>query len=105
MECSDYWNRDSMIVYPVVAINDCLEKGPNHMNPLVRILMGLRKHEYAACADVEKAYLQVQICEKTEICCVYCGWMETECGFIASHVFHSASDPRVFCWQQLWQSN
>lgn len=46
------------------SLNDCLEKGPNLMNSLVHILLRFRKGKFAAKADVEKAYLQVQICEK-----------------------------------------
>ena len=46
------------------AINDTLEKGPNKMNPLLHILLKLRKGKVAAKADIERAYLQVQICEK-----------------------------------------
>ena len=46
------------------SLNECLEKGPNLMNSLIHILMRFRKGRFAAKADVEKAYLQVQICEK-----------------------------------------
>lgn len=46
------------------SLNDCLEKGPNLMNSLLHILLRFRKGKFAAKADVEKAYLQVQICEE-----------------------------------------
>ena len=43
------------------SLNDCLETGPNLMNSLVHILLRFRKHEFAAKADIAKAFLQVEI--------------------------------------------
>ena len=49
-----------------LALNDVLETGPvsDKMNPLFQILLGFRKHRYACKADIEKAFLQVEIAEE-----------------------------------------
>ena len=44
-----------------LSLNDCLEKGPNLMNSLIRILMRFRKGKIAAKSDIEKAFLMVGI--------------------------------------------
>ena len=46
------------------SLNECLEKGPDLMNALVRILLRFRKGKFAAKADIEKAFLQVGVCPK-----------------------------------------
>lgn len=43
------------------SLNDCLEKGPNLMSSILHILIGFRKEKYAAQADIEKAFPQVEI--------------------------------------------
>ena len=52
-----------------LSLNDCLEKGPNLMNSLVRILLCFRKGKFAAKADIEKAFLQVGISPKDRDLC------------------------------------
>ena len=52
-----------------LSLNDCLEKGPNLMNSLVRILLRFRKGKFAAKADIEKAFLQVGIAPKDRDLC------------------------------------
>ena len=47
-----------------LSLNECLDKGPDLMNALIRILLRFRKGKYAAKADIEKAFLQVGICPK-----------------------------------------
>ena len=47
-----------------LSLNDCLEKGPDLMNALIRILLRFRKGRVAAKADIEKAFLQVGITPK-----------------------------------------
>lgn len=43
------------------SLNDCLETGPDLMNSLFHILLQFRRNTYAAKADIEKAFLQVEI--------------------------------------------
>lgn len=43
------------------SLNDCLEKGPDLMANILHILMGFRKNQWAAKADIEKAFPQVVI--------------------------------------------
>ena len=43
------------------SVNDCLEKGPNLMSNILYILLGFRQNQFAAKADIEKAFPQVKI--------------------------------------------
>ena len=43
------------------SLNDVLETGPDLMTNLLHILLGFRKHKWAAKADIEKAFPQVAI--------------------------------------------
>ena len=43
------------------SLNSCLETGPDMMNSLYQILLQFRCHRYACKADIEKAFLQVEI--------------------------------------------
>ena len=43
------------------SLNDCLEKGPDLMANILHILMGFRKNKWAAKADIETAFPQVEI--------------------------------------------
>ena len=44
-----------------VSLNDCLETGPSLINSLASILIRFRLHQYAIIADIEKAFLQIEI--------------------------------------------
>ena len=46
------------------SLNDCLETGPNLMNSLVVILLRFRKGRYASKADIQKAFLQIEVAEQ-----------------------------------------
>ena len=46
------------------SLNDCLETGPDLMNSLYHILLRFRRKRYACKADIEKAFLQVEIAEE-----------------------------------------
>jgi len=43
------------------SLNDCLEKGPNLIEIIPNILERFRKHEVGVTADIEKAFLQLQV--------------------------------------------
>ena len=44
-----------------LALNSTLETGPDLINPLYPILLRFRKHRYACLADIQKAFLQIEI--------------------------------------------
>ena len=46
------------------SLNECLESHPPIMNDITGILMRFRARKYATTADLEKAFLQVQLHEK-----------------------------------------
>ncbi|XP_060596649.1 uncharacterized protein LOC132750656 [Ruditapes philippinarum] len=56
-DCSCRQNKNSP------SLNDCLESTPPEINELTSILVNLRKHRYAVCTDIEKAFLQIQLNE------------------------------------------
>lgn len=43
------------------SLNDCLESGPNMIELIPDILIGFRKHGIGVSADIEKAFLQIEI--------------------------------------------
>ena len=43
------------------SLNDCLHSGPNLMQDLMAILLRFRAHQTAFTADIEKAFLQIEI--------------------------------------------
>lgn len=45
-------------------MNECLEKGENLYQDLVKVLLRFRTHRIALLADIEKAFLQISIAEK-----------------------------------------
>ena len=47
-----------------LCLNDCLYTGPNLMRDLSAILLKFRTHMYAFTADIEKAFLQIELNEK-----------------------------------------
>ena len=59
------------------SINDVLEKGPNLTASILHILLGFRKHKYAAKADIEKAFPQVGIAEEDRDV-LRCLWIEDD---------------------------
>ncbi|XP_037509595.1 uncharacterized protein LOC119386346 [Rhipicephalus sanguineus] len=46
------------------SLNECLEKGDNLYQDLVKILLRFRTHPIAITADIEKAFLQISIKEE-----------------------------------------
>ena len=46
-----------------VSLNDCLETGPSLVPDLAGVLLNFRLYGYACTADIEKAYLMVQLRE------------------------------------------
>ena len=46
-----------------LSLNDCLNPGPPFLNDLCSILLRFRQHNYAFSADIEKAFLHVQLDE------------------------------------------
>ena len=44
-----------------VSLNDCLHTGPNLFNDLTAILLRFRVHRIAIIADIEKAFLQIEL--------------------------------------------
>ncbi|XP_065065426.1 uncharacterized protein LOC135691495, partial [Rhopilema esculentum] len=47
-----------------LSLNECLELGDNYMPPLFDTLLRFRSHAIAITADIEKAFLQIEIDEK-----------------------------------------
>ena len=45
----------------LASLNDCLETGPAFLNDLPTILLRFRSHKYGLTADIEKAFLHVQL--------------------------------------------
>ena len=45
----------------VLSLNDCLHTGPNLMQDLTGILVKFRTHRIAFTADIEKAFLQIEL--------------------------------------------
>ena len=43
------------------SLNDCLQPGPPLLNDLTGILLRFRLHKYAITADIEKAFLHVNL--------------------------------------------
>lgn len=44
-----------------LSLNDCLHTGPNMMQQLETMLLNFRKHNIAFTADIEKAFLQIEL--------------------------------------------
>ena len=44
-----------------VSLNDCSHTGPNLLNDLTAILLRFRVHRIAIIADIEKAFLQIEL--------------------------------------------
>ena len=57
------------------SLNDCLETGPNLTANILHILLGFRKHENGAKADIEKAFPQVSIAPQDRDA-LRCLWIE-----------------------------
>ena len=47
-----------------LSLNDCLISGPCLTPPLLDTLLRFRAHNYAVVADIEKAFLQINITPK-----------------------------------------
>ena len=47
-----------------LSLNDRLMNGPNYVPHLIDVLLRFRCHQYALTADIEKAFLQIEIREE-----------------------------------------
>ena len=47
------------------SLNDCLEKGPNLLEEIPRVLMRFRKEDIGVISDIRKAFLQISV-EKSD---------------------------------------
>ena len=52
--------------YNGVALNDCLETGPNLVPNLAAILIRCRRWRFAVTADITKAFLQIALTESDQ---------------------------------------
>ena len=50
----------------LVSLNDCLETGPCLLPDLVEVLLRFRRWKFAVSADIRKAFLMIQLCEKDQ---------------------------------------
>ncbi|XP_043210612.1 uncharacterized protein LOC122375344 isoform X2 [Amphibalanus amphitrite] len=50
----------------LVSLNDCLETGPCLLPDLVQVLLRFRRWKFAVSADIRKAFLMVQLCDKDQ---------------------------------------
>ena len=48
----------------LASLNDCLETGPPFLQQLPAILLHFRTHKFGISADIEKAFLHVQVHHK-----------------------------------------
>ena len=44
-----------------LSLNDCLHTGPNLIYSMLELLLKFRNEKYGICADIEKAFLNLQI--------------------------------------------
>ena len=78
------------------SVNDCLETGPNLMNPLVVILLRFRKGKYATKSNFQKAFLQIQIQDRDALRLL---WIEDGQVYILRYMklpFGLTSSPFIF---------
>ncbi|GFR22571.1 integrase_H2C2 domain-containing protein [Trichonephila clavata] len=47
-----------------LSLNDCLESGPNLNPDLLKIILRFRLHKIAFCADIQRAFLEIEIVEE-----------------------------------------
>lgn len=52
---------DSAAQYDGICLNDALEKGPNYLNDLFKVLIGRRQDEIAYCGDIRKMFNMIAI--------------------------------------------
>lgn len=62
--------------HPFPSLNECLETGPKLLAELTGILLRFRTYRYVICSDIEKAFMQIAISQKTEIRAVFYGYRE-----------------------------
>ena len=55
------YDASARVSSEALSLNDCLHTGPNLMQDLTGILLKLRTHRIAFTADIEKAFLQIEL--------------------------------------------
>ena len=55
------YDASAKISSTTLSLNDCLHTGPNLIQRLQNILLTLRSHKIAFTADIEKAFLQIEL--------------------------------------------
>ena len=55
------YDASAIVSSEALSLNDCLHTGPNLMQDLTGILLKLRTHRIAFTADIEKAFLQIEL--------------------------------------------
>ena len=50
--------------YNKISLNDCMDAGPNYLPDLPALLIRFRRWQYALSADIQKAFLQVEVHEQ-----------------------------------------
>ena len=55
------YDASAKISPKTLSLNDCLHTGPNLMQELQTILLNFRTHKVAFTADIEKAFLQIEL--------------------------------------------
>ena len=53
-----------LVVLRYLSLNDRLMNGSNYMPHLIDVLLRFRCHQYTLTADIEKAFLQIEIREE-----------------------------------------
>ena len=55
------YDASARVSSEALSLNDCLHTGPNLMQDLTGILLKFRTHRVAFTADIEKAFLQIEL--------------------------------------------
>ena len=55
------YDASAKISRKALSLNDCLHTGPNMMQRLETMLLNFRKHNVAFTADIEDAFLQIEV--------------------------------------------
>ena len=67
------YNGSAKTKSDTVSLNDCLKTGPNLIPKLFDILISFRWHMVAVTADIEKAFLMIEIKQSDRDMLCFCG--------------------------------